>query len=94
MAAGDETASRELLARYRSTVYATVYPVLLDPETVDAVVRETFRQAQLSARFFLRTQSSVSGWLTHLARLGIAGLLQQHAHGGARWDNSPLGGWP
>jgi len=41
---GDETAFSELLARYRSTVYATAYAVLLDPEQVDAVVADAFGQ--------------------------------------------------
>src|SRR5438132_11104053 len=31
MASGDQTAVRELLARYRSTVYATAYAVLVEP---------------------------------------------------------------
>ncbi len=75
MASGDEGAFRELLARYRSTVYATVYAVLIDPESVDAVVADTFREARRMAGAFLTTQGSVSGWLTHLARLCLAGQL-------------------
>ena len=69
---GDEAAFSELLARYRSTVYATAYAVLLDPEQVAAVVDEAFEQARRTAREFLNTEGSVSGWLTHLTRLGIA----------------------
>jgi len=69
---GDETAFSELLARYRSTVYATAYAVLLDPEQVDAVVADTFEDARRTAADFLVTQGSVSGWLTHLTRLRIA----------------------
>jgi len=69
---GDETAFSELLARYRSTVYATAYAVLLDPEQVDAVVADAFEAARRSAAEFLVTEGSVSGWLTHLTRLRIA----------------------
>lgn len=75
MNAGDEEAFRELFARYRTIVYSTVYTILLDPEAAEKVVAETFREARLTARPFLRTRCSVSGWLTHLARLCIAGLL-------------------
>ena len=69
---GDETAFSELLARYRSTVYATAYAVLLDPEQVDAVVADAFEAARRSAAEFLVTEGSVPGWLTHLTRLRIA----------------------
>ena len=69
---GDETAFSELLARYRSTVYATAYAVLLDPEQVAAVVTDAFAEARRTAATFLGTQGSVSGWLTHLTRLRIA----------------------
>ena len=69
---GDETAFSELLARYRSTVYATAYAVLLDPEQVAAVVTDAFEEARRTAAEFLATQGTVSGWLTHLTRLGIA----------------------
>src|SRR5256885_15465041 len=69
---GDETAFSELLARYRSTVYATAYAVLLDPEQVAAVVTDAFEEARRTAAEFLVTQGSVSGWLTHLTRLHIA----------------------
>jgi DNA-directed RNA polymerase specialized sigma24 family protein len=69
---GDDAAFSELLARYRSTVYATAYAVLLDPEQVDAVVTDAFEAARRTAADFLATQGSVSGWLTHLTRLGIA----------------------
>ena len=72
MAGGDEAAFRELLARYRSTVYATAYAVMLDPEQVDATVAEAFDEARRTARGFLDTRGSVSGWLTHLTRLCIA----------------------
>ena len=77
MMTGDESAYRELLARYRSTVYATAYAILTDPETVDRVVAETFEEARRMAREFLATRGSVSGWLTHLTRLRLAGLLEQ-----------------
>ena len=69
---GDETAFRELLARYRSTVYATAYAVLPDPEQVEAIVADAFLEARRTARGFLDSLSSVSGWLTHLTRLCIA----------------------
>ena len=69
---GDETAFSELLARYRSTVYATAYAVLLDPEQVAAVVSDAFEEARRTAAEFLITQGSVSGWLTHLTRLRLA----------------------
>jgi DNA-directed RNA polymerase specialized sigma24 family protein len=72
MTQGDEAAFFELLARYHSTVYATAYAVLLDPEQVAAVVADAFAAARRTAREFLDTQGSVSGWLTHLTRLGIA----------------------
>ena len=41
---GDEAAFSELLARYRSTVYATAYAVLLDPEQVAVVVADAFAE--------------------------------------------------
>ena len=72
MTLGDETAFSELLARFRSTVYATAYAVLLDPEQVAAVVTDSFEEARRSAAAFLDTRGTVSGWLTHLTRLRIA----------------------
>lgn len=72
MTDGDERAFRELLVRYRSTVYATAYAVLLDPEQVEAAVTEAFEEARRTAEGFLTSQGSVSGWLTHLTRLCIA----------------------
>ncbi|PYP56406.1 MAG: hypothetical protein DMD44_12580 [Gemmatimonadetes bacterium] len=69
---GDDAAFSELFARYRSTVYATAYAVLLDPEQVAAVVTDAFAEARRTAATFLGTQGSVSGWLTHLTRLRIA----------------------
>src|SRR5437763_15211742 len=74
MASGDYAAVCELLARYRSTVYATAYAVLVDPEQVDAVVAGTFEQAWRNAARFLCTHGSVSGWLTHFTRLNVAAL--------------------
>ena len=69
---GDEAAFSELLARYRSTVYATAYAVLLDPEQVAAIVTDAFEEARRTGAAFLDTHGSVSGWLTHLTRLRIA----------------------
>src|SRR3989449_3089103 len=40
MSRGDEQAFRDLLARYRSTMYATAYAALVDPEQVDATIAE------------------------------------------------------
>ena len=77
MTGGDEAAFRELLARYRSTVYATAYAVLLDPEQVEGAVAEAFREAQRTAAEFLASHGSVSGWLTHLTRLCTAGRRPQ-----------------
>jgi DNA-directed RNA polymerase specialized sigma24 family protein len=79
MMTGDESAYRELLARYRSTVYATAYAILIDPETVDHVVADTFDEARRMAGEFLATRGTVSGWLTHLTRLRLAGLLDDPA---------------
>src|SRR5437773_10012851 len=72
MARGDQAAVRELLARYRSTVYATAYAVLVDPEQAEAEVAATFEQACRNAPRFLGTHGSVSGWLTYLTRLNLA----------------------
>jgi DNA-directed RNA polymerase specialized sigma24 family protein len=72
IAEGDELAFWELFARYRSIVYATAYAVLIDPEAVDTVVADTFREARRTAPTFLPTDASVSGWLTHLTRLSLA----------------------
>src|ERR1051325_2085671 len=69
---GDDAAFSELLARYRSTLYATAYAVLLDPEQVAVVVADAFEEARRTVAEFLDTQGSVSGWLTHLTRLRIA----------------------
>src|SRR5256885_16957758 len=74
MASGDPAAVRELLARYRSPVYATAYAVLVDPEQIDVVVAGTFEQAWRNAARFLSPHGSVSGWLTHLTRLNVAAL--------------------
>lgn len=79
MIAGDEAAFRELLARYRSIVYATAYAVLPDPEAVEAAVTEAFQDARRTASQFLRTQGSVSGWLTHLTRVSVAARIPQHS---------------
>src|SRR5689334_24895259 len=72
MSVGDESAFRELLARFRSTVYATAYAALLDPEEVEATVADAFDEARRTAVGFLDSRGSVSGWLTHLTRLCIA----------------------
>lgn len=79
MSLGDEGAFRELLARFRSTVYATAYAALLDPEHVEATVADAFEQARRTAAGFLDTRGTVSGWLTHLTRLCIA-ARQQRRH--------------
>ena len=72
MTKGDDAAFSELFARYRSTVYATAYAVLLDPEQVAAIVTDAFEEARRTGAAFLDTHGSVSGWLTHLTRLRIA----------------------
>src|SRR5438477_12473548 len=76
MSRGAEAAFRDLLARYRSTVYATAYAALADPEQVDATVADAFAEARRTAAGFLDSVGSVSGWLTHLTRLCIAARLQ------------------
>ena len=76
MSRGDEAAFRDLLARYRSTVYATAYAALVDPEQVDATVADAFAEARRTAAGFLDSVGTVSGWLTHLTRLCIAARLQ------------------
>ena len=75
MSLGDEAAFRELLARFRSTVYATAYAALIDPENVEATVADAFEEARRTAAGFLDTRGTVSGWLTHLTRLCIAARL-------------------
>src|SRR5207245_10675366 len=72
MSRGDEAAFRDLLARYRSTVYATAYAALVDPEQVDATVADAFAEARRTAAGFLDSLGTVSGWLAHLTRLCIA----------------------
>ena len=72
LVAGEDTAFPELLARYRSIVYAVAYTALVDLEQAEAVVAETFDEARRSAAAFLRTAATVSGWLTHLARGCVA----------------------
>ena len=67
LVADDVSAHRELLARYRSMVYAIAYAVLLDPERAEAVVEQTFREARRTAAEFLRAPGSVPKWLTDLA---------------------------
>jgi DNA-directed RNA polymerase specialized sigma24 family protein len=70
--AGEEPAFAELLARYRGVVYAVAYAALTDPERAETVVAETFDEARRTAATFLDTAASVSGWLTHLARVCVA----------------------
>jgi DNA-directed RNA polymerase specialized sigma24 family protein len=77
MSLGDEAAFRELLARFRSTVYATAYAALLDPENAEATVADAFGEARRTAASFLDTRGSVSGWLTHLTRVCIGACLQR-----------------
>ncbi len=69
MSRGDEAAFRDLLARYRSTMYATAYAALADPEQVDATIADAFTEARRTAAAFLESLGTVSGWLTHLTRL-------------------------
>ena len=76
MSLGDQAAFHELLARYRSTVYATAYAAILDPESVEATVADAFEEARRTAAGFLDTRGTVSGWLTHLTRLCIAARLR------------------
>ncbi len=75
LAAGSESACRELLARYRGIVYATAYAALVEPEEAEAILTRTFEQARRTALRFLGTRCSVSGWLTHLARLNVAARI-------------------
>ena len=75
MSRGDEAAFRDLLARYRSTMYATAYAALVDPEQVDATVADAFAEARRTAAGFLDSLGTVSGWLTYLTRLCIAARL-------------------
>ena len=75
MSGGDEAAFRELLARYRSTVYATAYAALLDPEEVEGAVADAFQEARRGGAAFLDSRGSVSGWLTHLTRVCVASRL-------------------
>jgi DNA-directed RNA polymerase specialized sigma24 family protein len=75
MSQGDEAAFRDLLARYRSTMYATAYAALVDPEQVDATVADAFAEARRTAAGFLDSLGTVSGWLTYLTRLCIAARL-------------------
>ncbi len=77
MISGDESAFRELLARYRSTVYATVYAALQDPEKAETIVADTFDEARRTAIALASTLASVSGWLTHLARMRVDGEARQ-----------------
>ncbi len=70
--AGEDAAFAELLARYRGVVYAVAYAALIDPERAEAIVTETFGEARRTAASFLHTAASVSGWLTHLARVCVA----------------------
>src|SRR5438874_12013616 len=72
MSRGDETAFRDLLARYLSTMYVTAYAALVDPERVDATVADAFAEARRTAAGFLDSLGSVSGWPTYLTRLCIA----------------------
>src|ERR1051325_11137231 len=58
---GDDAAFSELLARYRSTLYATAYAVLLDPEQVAVVVADAFEEARRTAAEFLDTQGRAAG---------------------------------
>ena len=78
MSRGDEQAFRDLLARYRSTMYATAYAALVDPEQVDATIAEAFAEARRTAAAFLQSLGTVSGWLTHLTRVRIAARLPIH----------------
>ncbi len=78
MSRGDEQAFRDLLARYRSTMYATAYAALVDPEQVDATIVDAFAEARRTAAAFLQSLGTVSGWLTHLTRLCIAARLPIH----------------
>ena len=78
MSRGDEQAFRDLLARYRSTMYATAYAALVDPEQVDATIAEAFAEARRTAAAFLQSLGTVSGWLTHLTRLCITARLPIH----------------
>src|SRR2546426_12804921 len=59
MSQGDETAFRDLLARYRSTMYAIAYAALVDPEQVDATVADAFAEARRTAAGFLDSLGSV-----------------------------------
>jgi DNA-directed RNA polymerase specialized sigma24 family protein len=67
LTADDDHAYHELLARYRSMVYAIAYAVLVDPEGAEAVVAQTFREARRTAAAFLKAPGSVPKWLTDLA---------------------------
>src|SRR5882724_11549720 len=75
MSRGDEAEFRDLLTRYRSTMYATAYAALVDPEQVDDAVANAFAEARRTAAGFLDSRGTLSGWLTYLTRLWITARL-------------------
>ncbi len=71
MAQGDRPALVELLARYRTTLYAAAYALMPDPEDAEAVVVEVFDQACHEAAG-VGPDERVHTWLVEIAR-AVAG---------------------
>ena len=63
----DSTALIELERRYRSSLYAQVYGVLVDATQADEVVRETFAHLWYAAARFVGRRTA-SSWLRDTAR--------------------------
>src|ERR1051325_1725156 len=96
---GDDAAFSELLARYRSTLYATAYAVLLDPEQVAAVVADAFEEGRRRAASLARgcgggRAASGVGCPTSLASASVDTTPPERFRGTPGGVTSPRPPWP
>jgi len=68
MAAGDERAMQELVARHGSLVFALARTIVRDEADAEEIAADAFMQAWRTAASFDPTRSSVSSWLGVIAR--------------------------
>jgi len=68
IAGGDSHAAQELHQRHSGSLYALAYGVLMDSDSADQVVAETFDHVRREAAQFDPTAGPAHSWLSAIAR--------------------------
>jgi len=84
--AGDQSAFRELVRRYRDTVFLSALSILHDPDEAEEIVQEVFLRVHLHLGG-LRDRSAFERWLRSISRNLAINRLKEKAR---RGDYVPL----